>query len=65
MELAQQVRLASTKSLASNTSDVRSHDLSIILGYAAFALVLMVAIYLAGGEPGTSAADLANMTVFP
>jgi hypothetical protein len=65
MELAQQVRLASTKSLASNASDVRSHDRSIILGYAAFALVLMVAIYLAGGEPGTSAADLANMTVFP
>ena len=59
MELAQQVRIASNK------SDVRSHDHSIIIGYAAFALVLMVAIYLAGGEPGTSAADLANMTVFP
>jgi hypothetical protein len=39
--------------------------LSIIIGYAAFAFVLLVAIYLAGGEPGTSAADLANMTVFP
>jgi hypothetical protein len=71
MELAQQVRLASAKSLASNKSlaptksDVRSHDLSIIIGYAAFAVVLVVAIYLAGGEPGTSAADFANMTVFP
>jgi hypothetical protein len=59
MELAQQVRLASTK------SDVRSRDLSIIIGYAAFALIVLVAIYLADGEPGTSAADLANMTVFP
>jgi hypothetical protein len=59
MELAQQVRLASTK------SDVRSRDLSILVGYAAFALIVLVAIYLAGGEPGTSAADLANMTVFP
>jgi hypothetical protein len=59
MELAQQVRLASTK------PDVRSRDMSIIIGYAAFALVLLVALYLAGGEPGTSAADLANMTVFP
>ena len=59
MELAQQVRLASTK------SDVRNRDMSIIIGYAAFALVLLVALYLAGGEPGTSAADLANMTVFP
>jgi len=60
MELAQQVRLASTSS-----DDVRSHDHAIIIGYAMFALVLIVAIYLAGGEPGTSAADLANMTVFP
>jgi len=59
MELAQQVRLASTK------SDVRSRDMSIIIGYAAFALVLLVALYLAGGEPGTSAADLANTTFFP
>jgi len=59
MELAQQVRLASTK------SDVRSRDLSILVGYAAFALIVLVAIYLAGGEPGTSAADLANMAVFP
>jgi hypothetical protein len=59
MELAQQVRLASTK------SDVRSRDMSILVGYAAFALIVLVAIYLAGGEPGTSAADLANMTVFP
>lgn len=65
MELTQQVRLAPTNSLATDGSDVRSHDLSIIIGYAAFALVLMVAIYLAGGEPATSAADLANMTVFP
>jgi hypothetical protein len=60
MELAQQVRLASTRS-----DDVRSRDHGIIIGYAVFALVLMVAIYLAGGEPGTSAADLVNMTVFP
>jgi predicted cobalt transporter CbtA len=59
MELAQQVRLASTK------SDVRSYDHWIIIGYAVFALVLMAALYLAGGEPGTSAADLANLTVFP
>lgn len=59
MELAQQVRIASSK------SDVRSHDQTIIIGYAAFAFVLMVAIYLVGGEPGTSAADLASMTVFP
>ncbi len=60
MELAQQVRLASTTS-----NNVRSRDHAIIIGYAVFALVLIVAIYLAGGEPGTSAADLADVTVFP
>jgi hypothetical protein len=59
MELAQQVRLASTK------SDVRSRDLSIILGYSAFAIVLLIAIYLAAGQSGTSPFDFANMTVFP
>ena len=59
MELAHQARLASTK------SDVRSHDLSIILGYFTFALVMVIAIYLAAGQSGTSPVDFANMTVFP
>lgn len=59
MELAQQVRLASTK------SDVRSRDLSIILGYSAFALVMLIAIYLAAGQSGTLSVDFADMTVFP
>jgi hypothetical protein len=59
MELTQQVRLASAK------PDVRSRDLTIILGYATFAVVTLIAIYLAAGGPGTAAADFANMTVFP
>jgi len=59
MELAQQVRLASTK------SDVRSRDLSIIIGYSALALATLIAIYFAAGQSGTSPADFAGMTVFP
>jgi hypothetical protein len=59
MELAQQVRIASTK------ADAPSRDLSIILGYSVLAVVMLIAIYLAGGEPGTASGDFANMTVFP
>jgi hypothetical protein len=56
MALAQQVRLTATK------SDERSHDMAILLGYSIFAIVMVIAIYLASGGPGT---DFATMTVFP
>ena len=59
MGLAQQVRLASTKSGA------RSRDFSIMLGYAAFALVMLIVIGLAAGQSGTSPVDLAAVTIFP
>jgi hypothetical protein len=59
MELTQHVRIASTK------ADAPSRDMSIILGYAAFAIVMLLAIYLAGGEPGTASGDFAAMTAFP
>jgi hypothetical protein len=59
MELTQQVRIASTK------VDAPSRDMSIILGYAVLALVMLTAICLAGGEPGTAPGDFATMTVFP
>jgi hypothetical protein len=59
MELAQQVRIASTK------ADAPSRDMSIILGYSVLALVMLIAIYLAGGEPGTAPGDFTAMTVFP
>ena len=59
MPLAQQVRLTAAR------SDERSHDTAILLGYSIFAIVLVIAIYLASGSPGTEAADLVNMTVFP
>jgi hypothetical protein len=59
MELTQKVRLTAPK------SDSRSYDLTILLRYSAFAILLMVAIYFAASGPGTTAADLAAMGVFP
>jgi hypothetical protein len=58
MRLAQQVQLASTE------SNVRSRDVSIILGYVAFAIVMMIVIGLDASQAGTSP-DFANITVFP
>jgi hypothetical protein len=57
MALAQQVAPAKV--------DVRSRDMTIILGYSIVALVMLLAIYLAASGPGTEAADFANMVVFP
>jgi hypothetical protein len=59
MELAQKVRLTAAK------GDERSHDLAIIAGYAICAILLLAAIYFASGGPGTAAADLVSMSVFP
>jgi hypothetical protein len=44
---------------------VRSYDGSIILGYAAFAVIALVAIYFASGGPGFSASDLSAMAMMP
>jgi hypothetical protein len=59
MELTQKVRLTAPK------RDSRSYDLAILLGYSAFAILLMVAIYFAASGPGTTTADLATMGAFP
>jgi hypothetical protein len=59
MALAQQVRLTATK------SDERNHDMTILLGYSVFAIVMVIAIYLASGGPGTDVADFASMSAFP
>ncbi len=59
MALAQQVRLTATK------SDERNHDTAILLGYSIFAIVMVIAIYLASGGSGTDIADFANMSAFP
>jgi hypothetical protein len=57
--------MALAQQIASAKVDVRSRDMTIILGYSIFALVMLLAIYLAASAPGTEAADLANMVAFP
>lgn len=57
--------MALAQQIASAKVDVRSRDMTIILGYSIFALVMLLAIYLAGSGPGTEAADFANMVAFP
>jgi hypothetical protein len=45
--------------------EVRSHDATIILGYAVLAIVLLIAIYLGSLSSGTAPGDFATMTIFP
>jgi hypothetical protein len=59
MALANRIQIAPTK------ADVPHRDMSIILGFSVLAVVMLIALYLAGGEPGTAPGDLANMAVFP
>jgi hypothetical protein len=59
MEIVQPTKFATIQ------REVRSHDLTIILGYSAFAIVLLIAIYLGSLSSGTAPGDFATMTVFP
>ena len=58
MELAQQVRLTAAK------GGERSHDMTILLGYSVLAIVMMIAICLASGGPGTDV-DFTSLIAFP
>jgi hypothetical protein len=59
MALAQQVRLTAAK------GGERSHDVTILLGYSVLAIVMVIAICLASGGPGTDVVDFGSMSVFP
>ncbi|QOZ33206.1 hypothetical protein XH92_17270 [Bradyrhizobium sp. CCBAU 53421] len=59
MTLAQQVRFPTTQ------RDGPRQDAPIVLGYVAFAIMLMIIVYLDALSPGTISTDLATMTVFP
>jgi hypothetical protein len=59
MGIAQQTSFQITK------GEVRSRDMTILLGYAAFAIVLLLVIYLDSMSSGTAHGDLTLMTVFP
>jgi hypothetical protein len=47
------------------SSRPRNYDVPIVIGYAAFAAVLLIAIYLGSLSPGAAPGDFAVMTVFP
>jgi hypothetical protein len=49
---------------AANRS-VGGHDSWIVLGYAAFAIVALAAVYFASGGPGFSETELAKAAVLP
>jgi hypothetical protein len=44
---------------------LKSYDHTILIGYAAFAIVLLIAIYFASLSSGIAPDDFASMTVFP
>jgi hypothetical protein len=46
-------------------SGVRSHDVTILFGYAAFLIVLLIAIYFDSITSGIASGDPTSMTVFP
>lgn len=58
MEIVEQSRFETTR-------DVRSYDAAILLGYAVFAILLLIAMYLDSMSSGTATAAFASMTVFP
>jgi hypothetical protein len=59
MAIAQQTRFQTEPGRLANS------DVPILIGYAAFAMVLLVVIYFASMSSGTAPADFAVMTVFP
>jgi hypothetical protein len=46
-------------------SDLKSYDYTILVGYATFAIVLLIAIYFASMSSGMAPNEFATMTVFP
>jgi hypothetical protein len=59
MGIAQQTSFQITK------SEVRSRDITILLGYVVFAIVLLLVIYFDSMSSGTAHGDLTSTTVFP
>jgi hypothetical protein len=59
MESAQQTIFRSVQ------REAGSRNITIVFGYAAFVIVVLIAIYFDSMSSGTTPADLASMTVFP
>jgi hypothetical protein len=45
--------------------EVKNYDMSILLGYSIFAIVLLIVVYFDSTSPGTALGDFASMTVLP
>jgi hypothetical protein len=59
MEIAQKTEFETAEHV------VKSNDVTIVLGYAAFAVVLLIAMYFGSISSGMQPGDFAAMTVFP
>jgi hypothetical protein len=59
METVQQTRFETTQ------REVRRHDVTILLGYTVFAILLLIGIYWGSLAPALTPDDLASMTAFP
>ena len=59
MEIAQRTKFEAAR------NEGKSHDVTILLGYAAVALVFLILIYLDSQSAGTTAIDFSAMTAFP
>ena len=59
MEIAQQTRFEAAQ------REVISYDFTILLGYVAFAVLLLIGSYWGSMSSGTAPGDFATMVVFP
>jgi hypothetical protein len=59
MEIVQPTKFATAQ------RGVKGHDVTLVLGYSAFVIVLLIAIYLGSLSSGTAPGDFVTMTVFP
>jgi hypothetical protein len=59
------MEIAQTTKFKTAQREVRRRDMTIILGYAALAIMLLIAIYLASLSSGTAPGDFKTVTVFP
>ena len=59
MEIAQKTRFETTQ------REARSHDVTILLGYSVFAILLLIGVCWGSIAAGIAPGELASMMVFP
>jgi hypothetical protein len=66
MEIAEQFTAQhQIKNPEAKNLEVKSYDMSILLGYSIFAIAFLIMVYVDSVSPGTASVDFASMTVFP